>query len=171
MRLAHKLFVVIGEISFFAAVGYGQSLGDVAREHRQQQAKDVHATRRVVTDEDLPQHQEPLSDSSVSSGGRESIPAAQASNDTHAGEQWKAKIETQKGSVAALQREIDRLSSSIHFVESNGYSNGVQYNQKQIQKQDAVRRMQKQLDEQRRQLREMQESARRAGLGSSVYDP
>jgi uncharacterized coiled-coil protein SlyX len=47
----------------------------------------------------------------------------------------------------------------------------VQYNQRQVQKQDEVQRMQKQLDEQKKKLEEMQESARKAGLGSSVYEP
>jgi len=47
----------------------------------------------------------------------------------------------------------------------------VQYNERQIQKQDEVKRMQTQLDDQKKQLEDMQESARKAGLGSSVYEP
>jgi hypothetical protein len=41
----------------------------------------------------------------------------------------------------------------------------------QIEKLASVQRMQQQLDEQKQQLEDMQESARKAGLGSSVYEP
>jgi predicted RNase H-like nuclease (RuvC/YqgF family) len=171
MRKAHKIVAVIGAVLFMVASGYGQSLGDVAREQRQKQAKDAHTTHKVVTNEDIPEQAEPVSSTSVSTDEHDTAPPAPASNDTHAGEQWKAKIEAQKSSVASLQSQIDKLNSSIHFVEANRYTNGVQYNQRQVQKQDEVQRLQKQLDEQKKQLEDMQESARKAGLGSSVYEP
>ena len=47
----------------------------------------------------------------------------------------------------------------------------MQWNERQIKKQDDVQRMQQQLDQQKKQLENMQESARKAGLGSSVYEP
>jgi len=170
MRQSYKVFSVIGVVLFAIAGSYGQSLGDVAREQRQKQAKDAHATHKVVTNEDIPEQAEPVSTTSVSTD--EHDPAlAPASNDVHAGEQWKAKIEAQKGSVASLQSQIDKLNSSIRFAGPNCVANCVQYNERQIQKQDEVQRMQKQLDERRKQLEEMQESARKAGLGSSVYEP
>jgi predicted RNase H-like nuclease (RuvC/YqgF family) len=156
---------------FFVAGGFGQSLGDVAWQQREKQAKDGHATRKVVTNEEIPEHPEASSSGSVDTDEHDSTPAAPASNDAHSAEQWKAEIQGQKSSIASLQSQIDKLNSSIHFVEANRYSNGVQYNERQIKKQDEVQRMQKQLDEQKKQLEEMQESARKAGLGSSVYDP
>ena len=171
MRQAHQIVAVIGVVLFVVAGSYGQSLGDVARQQREKQAKDAHATRKVVTNEDLPEPAEPVSSASVSTDEHDTAPASPASNDTHAGEQWKAKIQAQKNSITSLQSQIDKLNSSIHFVEANRYTNGVQHNERQVQKQDEVQRMQKQLDEQKKQLEEMQESARKAGLGSSVYDP
>ncbi len=171
MRRAYKFFAVIGSILFVVAGSYGQSLGDVARQQRQKQEKDGHTARKVVTNEEIPEHPESVSSGSTSTDEHDSTPAPPASNDTHSGEEWKAKIQGQKSSVASLQSQIDRLNSSIHFVEANHYTNGVQYNQRQVQKQDEVQRMQKQLDEQKKKLEDMQESARRAGLGSSVYDP
>jgi predicted RNase H-like nuclease (RuvC/YqgF family) len=167
----YKTFAVIG-ISFMLAAGsYGQSLGDVARQQRQKQAKDGHTARKVVTNEEIPESPESVSSGSTSVDEHDGTPAPPASNDTHSGEEWKAKIQAQKSSVASLQDQIDKLNSSIHFVEANRYRNGVQYNQRQVQKQDEVQRMQKQLDEQKKNLEDMQESARKAGLGSSVYDP
>jgi predicted RNase H-like nuclease (RuvC/YqgF family) len=167
----HKTFAVVIMVLLFVAGSYGQSLGDVARQQRQKQAKDGHTARKVVTNEEIPESPESVASGSTSTEELNGTPASSASNDTHSGEEWKAKIQEQKSSVASLQSQIDRLNSSIHFVEANRYTNGVQYNQRQAQKQDEVQRMQKQLDEQKKKLEDMQESARKAGLGSSVYDP
>jgi len=165
---SHKSFAVVSVILLAVVVSYGQSLGDVAREQRQKQAKAANTTHKVVTNEDIPESPEAVSTTSVSD---HETPSTRASNDTHSGEEWKAKIETQRNSVASLQSQIDRLNSSIRFAGPNCVANCVQYNQRQIQKQDEVQRMQKQLDEQKQKLEGMQESARKAGLGSSVYEP
>jgi hypothetical protein len=171
MRKSYKVVVVAAVVLFVLVSCYGQSLGDVAREQRQKQAKDAHTERKVLTNEDLPQRVEPESSTSVSTDEHEPTPAAPASNDIHAAEQWKAKIETQRNSIASLQTQIDKLNSSIHFAGPNCVANCVQYNEGQVRKQDEVERMQKQLDQQKKQLEDMQESARKAGLGSSVYEP
>jgi hypothetical protein len=47
----------------------------------------------------------------------------------------------------------------------------VEYNKKQAQKQQDVERMQAQYDDQKRDLEQMQENARKAGYGSAVWDP
>ena len=166
-----KRVAFISMVLFITAASFGQSLGDVARAERQKQAKDAHTDRKVVTNEDMPEHQEESSDNSVSTDDRDANSAPSPSNSSQAAAHWKAKIEAQKNSITALQGQIDKLNSSIHFVEANRYSNGVQYNQRQVQKQDEVQRMQKLLDERKKQLEDMQESARKAGLGSAVYDP
>jgi len=169
MRQAHKIAAAVAVVLFLVAGSCAQSLGDVAREQRQKQARDAHAPRKVLTNEDLPEHAEPVSTTSVTDA-HDTAPASPAANDTHAGEQWKEKIEAQKSSVASLQSQIDQLNSSIHFAGGNCVANCVQYNEQQVKKQDEVQRMQKQLDEQKKQLEDMQESARKAGLGSSVYE-
>jgi predicted RNase H-like nuclease (RuvC/YqgF family) len=170
MRRAHKVVVVMAAV-FIVTGSYGQSLGDVAREQRQKQTKDAHAARKVLTNEDMPDRPEETASSSAVTDEHDTAPPSHASNDTHASEQWKAKIETQKSSIASLQGQIDKLNSSIHFVEADRYYNGVQHNERQVKKQEEVERMQKQLDDQKKQLEDMQESARKAGLGSSVYEP
>jgi hypothetical protein len=171
MRQACKILAFIGIISFGAAI-HAQSLGDVAREQRQKQAqvKDAHPIHKVVTNEDIPESPEATSTTFVDDE-HDTAPAAPASNDTHAAEQWKVKLETQRGSVAALQSQIDKLNASIHFAGPNCVANCVQYNERQVHKQDEVERLQKQMEEQKQKLEDMQESARKAGLGSSVYEP
>jgi hypothetical protein len=169
MRQACKILAIVGLV-WFAAASHAQSLGDVAREQRQKQAKDTHATK-VVTNEDIPESPEATSTTSVNDDEHDTTPVAPASNDTHAAEQWKAKLETQRSSIASLQNQIDKLNASIHFAGPNCVANCVQYNERQIHKQDEVERMQKQLEGQKQKLEDMQESARKAGLGSSVYEP
>jgi hypothetical protein len=46
----------------------------------------------------------------------------------------------------------------------------VQWNERQKEKQDQVESMKAQLEEQKKQLENMQESARKQGFGSSVYE-
>jgi len=166
-----KALAIIGAILFIAASGYGQSLGDVAREQRQKQAKDGHAARKVLTNEDLPAAAKPASPTSISTDQHYTAPASPASNDTRAGERWKAMIEMQKNSIASLQSRIDQENSSIHFASGACAANCAQWNERQIKKQDDVQLMQQQLEQQKKQLENMQESARKAGLGSSVYEP
>jgi hypothetical protein len=169
MRQAHRIAAVIGLVLLIVAGSYGQSLGDVARAQRQKQANDAPAARKVITNEDLPE--DPEESTSPRAREHHAAPTERASNDVRAGQQWKAKIKAQENSIASLQSQIDRLNSSIHFVQANRYYNGVQYNERQVEKQEQVQRMQEQLDAQKKQLEDMQESARKAGLGSSVYEP
>lgn len=66
---------------------------------------------------------------------------------------------------------MDELSESIRFAPANCVANCVGWNERQREKQQRVERMQAQLEEQKRRLDDMQESARKQGYGSSVYDP
>jgi acetolactate synthase regulatory subunit len=151
---------------------YGQSLGDVARAQRQkQQAKDPKTAPKVVTNEEIPESPDAAANSSDDAdSSNESAPAVPSAGKKSA-EQWKAEITVRKARIAALQNQVDKLNDSVHFVEANRYSNGVQYNQYQLKKQQEVQRMQKQLDSEKKQLEDAQESARKAGFGTAVYDP
>jgi len=66
---------------------------------------------------------------------------------------------------------MERLNSSVRFAPGNCVRGCVQYNERQIQKQDTVQTMQLQLDEQKRKLEQMQDAARKEGFGNSVYEP
>jgi predicted RNase H-like nuclease (RuvC/YqgF family) len=178
MRHNYKIFAVAVMGLFVVAGCYAQSLGDVARAQREKQAqadqgkdKDATAKHKVITNEDMPESVEPASSTSVSTDKHDAAPATSAANDSHSAEQWKSKIEAQKSSVASLQSQIDSLNSSIHFAPGNCVANCVAYNEQQVNKQEEVERMQNQLNEQKQKLEDMQESARKAGLGSSVYEP
>lgn len=159
-----KVAIVIAGL--LVADSFGQSLGDVAREQRDKAKITNTTSKKVITNEDIPEHSD-KSDDPIR--GEDYVPPPK--NDQHSAAQWKAAILQQKNAIAALQKNVDQMKGSIHFIEGNRYRNGVQYNQRQMQKQQDVGQMQKQLDAMKRGLEEMQEGARRAGLGSAVYDP
>jgi hypothetical protein len=164
-----------------AGVLFGQeaSLGDLGRQQRsKQRGKSARSAARVVTDDDMPKG---------SDAPRESDKAKEGENDEHApnrdsresspapngqsAEYWKAQILMQKRSVSAQQEQVNQFRESIHFVEANRYVNGAQYNEQQRRRQIQLDQMEKQLEHQKKRLADMQESARKAGFGNSVYDP
>ncbi len=157
------------------SVAYGQSLGDVAKENREKQkAKAAAATAKpkVITNEDLSANSAALSDESSEEGKDKTRPAPMpVPSGGMSAEQWKSLILSRKNTIAAQQAQIDKLNDSIHYVTASLYSNGLQYNERQAQKQQEVERMKQQLEEQKKSLAELQEAARQAGMGSAVYDP
>jgi DNA repair exonuclease SbcCD ATPase subunit len=175
------LLQFVAVIFLSAALSYSQdsqSLGDVARQARQQKTrvsdapgKDLQA-HKVVTNDEIPEQAASTADGSGADQSYE-LASHQASSEPGklSAERWKALIQAQKNVVSSLQKQIDRLNSSIHFVEANLYVNGPQHNKRQAQKQQEVERAQAQLEEQRKRLEDMQESARKQGYGSSVYEP
>jgi hypothetical protein len=169
-KIAFCLPVVI---LLFTCASYGQSLGDVAREQREkQQAKDPKSAAKVVTNDEIPESPDASSSSSDDAdAGPESSTAAASSAGKKNAEQWKSEIEARKARIAALQSHVEKLNDSVHFVEANRYYNGVQYNQYQLKKQQEAQRLQKQLETEKKALGDAQESARKAGFGSAVYDP
>lgn len=157
----------------------GTSLGDLARKRRQkqQQSKDTAAKpKKVVTNEDIPEHPDTTSAAeekpvAAPSEGAHDDSSAPAGAVLQAGDQLKAAILKQKATIADLKGQIDKLQDSIHFVEANAYRNGVEYNKVQAQKEQEVQRLQGQLEEQKKNLEQMEETARKAGFGSAVWDP
>ena len=148
------------------SVSYGQSLGDVARQQRQnQQAKKDQP--KVITNEDLPER-EAAADSGKAKPNSEPVPHHAPSKSA---EQWRKEIAAQEHSIATLQNQMERLNSTIRFAESASFYNSAQHNERQELKQVQVQRMQDQLDEQKKRLDEMQEAARKDGFGNSVYEP
>ena len=163
-----------------------QSLGDVARQARQQKqqkdsagntveptAKDAPPTRaaHVYTNDEIPERTVPASTNRPAAPPVD-VPDAHSTtrNRDSQAEQWKQRIHQQKASIASLEAEIARVSSSVRYSRTNCY-NCAQYNEQQRQKQDQVEAMKSQLEEQKKQLEDLQDQARKQGFGSSVYDP
>ena len=155
---------IAGLFVLLISVSYGQSLGDVARQQRQnEQGKPA---PKVITNEDLPDQTEDTDDSKPR-GSHEPPPH----HSSKSAEQWRSEIEAQKHSIANLQSRMEKLNSTIHFARVSSAYYAAQHNERQEQKLDQVQQMQEQLEQQRNRLEEMQEAARKDGFGNAVYEP
>jgi hypothetical protein len=181
MRNGQIFVFSIAAISLGAVIANAQdapSLGDLARQQRQQKQQAKTATgkdakpAKVITNEELPAHKASAAPPTpVASLSEPSSPPDSASVSKLPAEQWKSQILSQKNQIASLQGQMDQLNQSIQFAPANCVENCVAWNERQREKQQQVERMQAQLEEQKKHLDEMQESARQQGYGSSVYDP
>jgi hypothetical protein len=170
------LFTAVISLAALSANGQdAPSLGELARQQRQQKeqsktspAKDSKSPR-IITNEEIPEHAEPSSLHKISA--QEKAMPASPSGPKISAEQWKSQIFAQKNQVATLQNQIDELNESVRFAPANCAANCVGWNERQREKQQRAERMQAQLEDQKKRLDDMQESARKQGYGSSVYDP
>jgi hypothetical protein len=186
---ARRVFAFLTANLFFSALlAYGQdsqSLAEAARQSRTQkqqkntQVKDAAPsatdaqpakTSRVITNDDIPEHEGSTQALENSPHPYRAAYAPSSTGKTSA-DQWKSRIQAQKDTIASMQREIASLGASIHFPENCLPRTCAQRNERQLEKENRVGIMNHQLDEQRRRLEELQESARKEGYGSSVYDP
>jgi hypothetical protein len=169
MRQANRTAgYVAGMVFLLMSVSYGQSLGDVARQQRQnEQLKQGQPAPKVITNEDLPERSEDADD--LEKPHHEHGPAPHRSSKS--AKQWKSEIEAQERSIAALQSQMERLNSTIRYATVGSSYYAAQRNERQEQKQEQVQRMQDQLDQQRKRLEEMQEAARKDGYGNAVWEP
>jgi hypothetical protein len=161
--------LLIASIVLLASVGatYGQALGDVARQTRQKEKTRAKAAKKVITNEDIPESPAP---SQQETGGKTNSPSADSPAPRSALE-WRNMILAQKDRIETMQAQTNKLNASIHFVTANAYVNGAEYNQYQVKKQQEVKNLQKQLEEEWKKLADMQEAARKEGMGAAVYDP
>jgi len=144
-----------------------QTLGDVARQNREKEKFRTRPAKKVVTNEDIPESST-LSPSDKATAAATSVPAAPAPKSAR---EWRIEIAAQEDRVEKLQAHIEKLSESIHFVTANAYVHGAEYNQYQMKKQQEVKNLQKQLNEEQKKLSDLQEAARKEGMGGAVYEP
>jgi predicted RNase H-like nuclease (RuvC/YqgF family) len=128
---------------------------------------------KVITNEEIPEHAGPAARPSVSDAAYHEAAGIEHSSVGTEGkaEALKSQITSMKNYIASIEGEIENLNNSIHFASGNCVANCVQWNERQIQKQQQVEQMKAQLEDQKKHLEDMQESARQQGFGSSVYDP
>jgi hypothetical protein len=187
-RVRSCFLLLVGAL-LLVAVGYAQdqpSLGDVARQARQEKQKNAQnkdaqgkplpasKTPLVITNESLPDHNaddtpSPAPDNKSRVANDDSSP--EAAQGKMSADEWKSRIQAQKSLVDGLQSNIDELSQSIQFAPGNCVAGCVEWNEHQKQKQQEVEQMRSKLQSAKKQLEDMQDSARKQGYGSSVYEP
>jgi hypothetical protein len=129
-------------VALIAGAGYGQSLADVARQNQANKDKSAPTVKKVYTTDDL-------------SPSPDVDPAAGSDASGKSAEVWKRQILAQKGWVAYIQGQFDRLNASA----PRGFSD------------PQAAKVQEQLVKEKDKLQRIQEAARQAGMPSSVYDP
>jgi hypothetical protein len=186
----HFFFVSLTAFLLANSSVYGQSLGDVARENREQKATQTPTTPpKVITNATLPKDPEgsaPTVNQAPERTGPSTATVAssrkaaqQRAAEQRAAAQWKQKILAQESTIANLRLRVDRLKASIHFVEPNNYYPydsyssyaGMAQNQYQARQLERLAQMRLQLNQQKKKLEDMQEAARHAGMHTAVYDP
>jgi hypothetical protein len=150
-----------------------QSLGDVARRQREQKeqaavAQGKDSATKVITNEEIPEHTETEPPASKDASGVSRVPSSKISKQT--ADSWRSRILAEKARIKYLQRRIDEVNGSIRF-SSVSCASCVTRNERQVAKQQRVEQMQDELNQEKKRLEEMQETARKQGYGSSVYDP
>ncbi len=126
----------------------------------------------VITNEELPSHVGPTwTSASAPETSNDSSEPPSSANANASAEQWKSQIQTQKSTIASLESQIASLNDSIHYASANCVSGCVQWNEHQKEKQDQVETIKGQLEQEQKRLEDLQESARKQGFGSSVYEP
>jgi hypothetical protein len=163
------LFFSVVAIALFAQGQDSPSLGDVARQAKEQKQKQDSKPAKVITNEEIPERPQ---SAHMNSPGRSRTPGMVSDSQIEAmAKVWKSQIQGQKNLLSSEQSQIDKLNDSVHYAPGNCVRDCVQWNERQQQKQETVERMRAQLEEQKKHLEEMQEAARKQGYGSSIYDP
>jgi hypothetical protein len=157
-----------------------QSLGDIARQQREKNKQQVATTDKVLTNDDLSTADHSTDDTgSDDSQKKKSVKpktsptAAQSDKDEHpSAEELKAAIQDKKQAIAETQDEIAKLQSTVNYVQNNRniYTNAPEYNDAQKRKEQEVNRLKGVLQQQQDELKDLQDTARKAGYGSAFYD-
>jgi len=177
MRELGRILLLLAGVGLSSLVAFsqdGQSLGDLARQTRQKQ-KDAPATPSpkpsLAISDDQPPKQDGERAQPASADPHQPGNSSPAKGGKLSAEQWKARILALKSLISSMQGEIDRINASIRYAPPNCVSGCAQRNERQVEKQQKVEQLRSQLDGHKKRLEEMQDSARRQGYGTAVYDP
>jgi hypothetical protein len=136
-------------------------------------AKDAQpkTAKKIITNDEIPAHVDSTWTSIPAAKAAGEQPQPDAGNGKASPEYWKGQIQAQKSAIANMEAQIKSLSDSIEYAGANCVANCAQWNERQQQKQQQVDAMKLQLQTLQDNLADMQETARKQGYGSSVYDP
>ena len=166
-----SFFILAAAASLFAVFAGAQdspSLGDLARQQRQQKEQSKSTQIKVVTNEEIPEHPDSTPEATSPNAGS-AYPSSRGRKESP--ERVKSQIRALKNKIALLQRRIDEVTQSIPRAPIDCANGCPRWNEVYRRKEIQIERTQAQLQDEKRQLGEMQESARKQGYGSSVYDP
>ena len=156
-----------------------QSLGDAAREQQVLKKSNSSASKHLITNDDLHSGEHFTQDRAkpaVKTGDAAESKSAGASTDHLSADEVKAGIKAQRQKITQLEAQMDDLqkemeawkgSDCTHVLRPDN-SNTCDIPQKLTAELD---RTKGQLDQEKKNLKSMQEDARQMGYANSVYDP
>lgn len=131
---------------------------------------DTPKAKKIITNDEIPEHVGPTRTQPAKPTQVGYTPPPEYNGNPPA-DYWKSQIQAMKNNLASLESQIGELENSIQYASANCVSNCVQWNEQQLQKQGQLESMKQQLEQQQKSLEEFQDTARKQGFGSSVYDP
>jgi hypothetical protein len=159
MNRVSRAVLPVPVVLLVAAASYGQSLADVARRNRLAKVKNAATAKKVITTDDL------SPDAQADPPKPEAYKTVGTSGFTP--EMWKRAIEGKKKWIAFLESEKAKLD-----VEPNQDMQQVALDpqaRKQSEERGIQRQFASEIPEQKKQLLEMCEEARKAGLPPEVW--
>lgn len=169
---------------FLAVACRAQSLGDVAREQKAKKATtSASSDKHVITNEDIhpgassagaSQDQGSSGSGSAAKPSR-SFPSSSKGSKPSA-EEVKETIKAQKAVVADLESQMKDVQAQLDIWKARDCRAWVHQDGKSAcdippELNSQKRRLDAELEQERKTLEEMQEKARRMGYGNSVYEP
>ena len=165
-----------------AATAAAQSLGEIARQQRQQKPPAT-AQVTVYTNDNLPTsgalsevgHPAPSSSpaSDKASAAAEKAEQKKAEDRSKLEAEWRAKFAEQKNSISLLQRELDVAAGESKHLVAYDYINhraNPQFTADNAKHEAEINAKQKALADAKQKLEDMQEELRKAGLPNSWAD-
>jgi len=161
----------------FSLASHAQSLGALARQQKESKSQKSESqpsstTKKVYTDENIRKSESTDDRKAAVTAKRPGFaPDKEKAQPASPADQLRAKIQKQKDLIAALQERIDKLQASVNYVQNNRniYTNAPEYNQRQHQKELLAERLKAELEQQKAELNDLQDTARQQGFGNSVY--
>lgn len=174
MRVRRIVPTILATLLLIGGRRHGQSLGEAARQIRQQKQKDGTAAKKVIDTDDLSTSSDPkpTPDSKPASTKKDAtkpLPYKTKNTEGFTLEMWTRTIKAQKDWIAHLQAEAEKLKT-LRQVDINKLATDPE-EKKLWEERSIAQQLASEIPEQQRKLEEAQGEARKTGMPASVYDP
>jgi hypothetical protein len=172
MLMRRMLLRVLPALLLVSSLCHGQSLGETARQLRQQKNTSRTAAKKVVTTDDLSPSPDPKPGPDSKPPKEEDVKPASfqwLGTAKFTPEMWTRAIRAEKGWIAHLQEEAEKLKTE-RAVDLNKVATDPEerklWGERQIQQQCAS-----DIPGEQKKLQDMEEAARKAGMPPAVRSP
>jgi hypothetical protein len=175
MRVRRIVPTILVTLLLIGGPCHGQSLGETARQIRQQKQKDgMAAAKKVIDTDDLSPSADPkpTPDSKPASPKKDvpqPPPYKTLGTSGFTPEMWARTIKAQKDWIAHLQEEDEKLKT-LRQVDINKVATDPE-ERKLWEERSIAQQLASEIPDQQKKLKEAQDDARKAGMPASVYDP